>query len=439
MNDEYLDVEKVDIPEKENVEYEPKYVSRDIQSVPDYLRVITDILSDRYFISKWNVKITNFENLFTNPDGIPLNDLLRHGIFFRGESMHHDYQLPGLFRSIELIEHEDNLVNDNITNSASELENKTMFDKLTLMQHYGSSTRILDITSNALIALYFAVSGDLNEDGFIYLISGYKGENFKDNIEIKTPDMEEVIVKSVLSRLSFKSKKLLSYLFSNSKDEYKDIKIKFEELKKQPLTFDYNILEIEKTINHLYLLVEEELNVSNVTIPISYLFGYDIVQPYQIDNRVARQSSLFMIFGLQDFLSAKKELIRVLNEDTKLKKLKEKEKEAEENQSVEIGGEADQIRYQIKQLEKQLFKETYERIIQGNISHQIYNLGIMYSKGPSANVARVKIKSSYKKQILDELNMLGINGGTVYPDMTNKIKYIKQKYNYVEFSSDDLN
>lgn len=439
MNDEYLDVEKVDIPEKENVEYEPKYVSRDIQSVPDYLRVITDILSDRYFISKWNVKITNFENLFTNPDGIPLNDLLRHGIFFRGESMHHDYQLPGLFRSIELIEHEDNLVNDNITNSASELENKTMFDKLTLMQHYGSSTRILDITSNALIALYFAVSGDLNEDGFVYLISGYKGENFKDNIEIKTPDMEEVIVKSVLSRLSFKSKKLLSYLFSNSKDEYKDIKIKFEELKKQPLTFDYNILEIEKTINHLYLLVEEELNVSNVTIPISYLFGYDIVQPYQIDNRVARQSSLFMIFGLQDFLSAKKELIRVLNEDTKLKKLKEKEKEAEENQSVEIGGEADQIRYQIKQLEKQLFKETYERIIQGNISHQIYNLGIMYSKGPSANVARVKIKSSYKKQILDELNMLGINGGTVYPDMTNKIKYIKQKYNYVEFSSDDLN
>lgn len=437
MNDEYLDVEKVDIPEKENVEYEPKYVSRDIQSVPDYLRVITDILSDRYFISKWNVKITNFENLFTNPDGIPLNDLLRHGIFFRGESMHHDYQLPGLFRSIELIEHEDNLVNDNITNSASELENKTMFDKLTLMQHYGSSTRILDITSNALIALYFAVSGDLNEDGFVYLISGYKGENFKDNIEIKTPDMEEVIVKSVLSRLSFKSKKLLSYLFSNSKDEYKDIKIKFEELKKQPLTFDYNILEIEKTINHLYLLVEEELNVSNVTIPISYLFGYDIVQPYQIDNRVARQSSLFMIFGLQDFLSAKKELIRVLNEDTKLKKLKEKE--AEENQSVEIGGEADQIRYQIKQLEKQLFKETYERIIQGNISHQIYNLGIMYSKGPSANVARVKIKSSYKKQILDELNMLGINGGTVYPDMTNKIKYIKQKYNYVEFSSDDLN
>lgn len=437
MNDEYLDVEKVDIPGKENVEYEPKYVSRDIQSVPDYLRVITDILSDRYFISKWNVKITNFENLFTNPDGIPLNDLLRHGIFFRGESMHHDYQLPGLFRSIELIEHEDNLVNDNITNSASELENKTMFDKLTLMQHYGSSTRILDITSNALIALYFAVSGDLNEDGFVYLISGYKGENFKDNIEIKTPDMEEVIVKSVLSRLSFKSKKLLSYLFSNSKDEYKDIKIKFEELKKQPLTFDYNILEIEKTINHLYLLVEEELNVSNVTIPISYLFGYDIVQPYQIDNRVARQSSLFMIFGLQDFLSAKKELIRVLNEDTKLKKLKEKE--AEENQSVEIGGEADQIRYQIKQLEKQLFKETYERIIQGNISHQIYNLGIMYSKGPSANVARVKIKSSYKKQILDELNMLGINGGTVYPDMTNKIKYIKQKYNYVEFSSDDLN
>ena len=39
------------------------------------------------------------------------------------------------------------------------------------MQHYGLPTRILDITANTLVALYFAVSENEDKDGVVYLFN----------------------------------------------------------------------------------------------------------------------------------------------------------------------------------------------------------------------------------------------------------------------------
>ncbi len=48
---------------------------------------------------------------------------------------------------------------------------KTALEKVIVMQHYGLKTRLLDITTNPLVALYFACCSESGKDGVVY--SGY--------------------------------------------------------------------------------------------------------------------------------------------------------------------------------------------------------------------------------------------------------------------------
>ena len=49
-------------------------------------------------------------------------------------------------------------------------------DVLTLLQHFGGRTRLLDITSDALVALYFATLTDLGKNGVVFAIPVMRSE-----------------------------------------------------------------------------------------------------------------------------------------------------------------------------------------------------------------------------------------------------------------------
>lgn len=87
-----------------------------------------------------------------------------HTLFFRGHANTEYTALPSIFRGIPASEtgekyifKEEQLFQNMIMHCPDDfITCVSAFDFLTKMQHYGLPTRLLDITSNPLVALYFA-------------------------------------------------------------------------------------------------------------------------------------------------------------------------------------------------------------------------------------------------------------------------------------------
>jgi len=114
-------------------------------------------------------------------------------IFFRG---HEDYRFelsPGIYRKPGWIKNESAMFHELKIKCPTEfLSARFVFDSLVKMQHYSLPTRLLDLTTNPLVALYFACLGSESDDGEVVAIKVPKSE-------IKYNDSDTV---SLLSNLA---------------------------------------------------------------------------------------------------------------------------------------------------------------------------------------------------------------------------------------------
>lgn len=89
--------------------------------------------------------------------------------FFRGHSDKEWRLLPSIYRRL-MLNFEEQLIDEFIRRRPDEFfESDGLFNIISKMQHYGLHTRLLDVTENPAIALYFACCDEFEKDGELFL------------------------------------------------------------------------------------------------------------------------------------------------------------------------------------------------------------------------------------------------------------------------------
>jgi hypothetical protein len=197
-------------------------------------------------------------------------------VFYRGHSNKNKYKLePSLFRKDDdgnylYLENEHILYRELIvSNSADFQSDEYTLDKLVRMQHYSLPTRLLDITSNPLIALYFACKSALDDDGEVILLS-------MERSEIKYFDSDVASCISNLARLPKKEK--------------------------DNIDLDDKKFNDQTSVKRLVHFIREEKPYFEPKIIPDDLSKVFCVKGKQSNDRISSQSGAFLLYGLDAVL-----------------------------------------------------------------------------------------------------------------------------------------
>ena len=142
-----------------------------------------------------------------------------HSLFYRGQANidYMDRLAAGIYRVTE--KHDEHYYfHEMQVRCPSIFSNMKNINKLTYMQHYGCPTRLLDITSNPLVALYFACCGHQNEKNGIVFVFGTRSDEIlyeeSDRVqmlskfcELKQNEQEQLMIRSYINLISGSFKK----------------------------------------------------------------------------------------------------------------------------------------------------------------------------------------------------------------------------------------
>ncbi|MBW8383838.1 MAG: FRG domain-containing protein [Youngiibacter sp.] len=224
-----------------------------------------------YVKSKVNINIiTSFEKFSKAMNDI---DSSKQTFYYRGHSDSNYLLLPSLMRNREWLEHEHDMYNELIIECSRDFSHcVTHLDFLVHMQHYGLPTRLVDITRNPLVALYFACENN----------NGKKGEVIVFNVvreKIKYPGSDTATVLASLP------------LFR------KEIKDKFSALASDPII---NQVVFNQELERLLHEIKLEKPAFKDEIHKTDILDCFFVLSEKRNNRIIKQDGAFIICGLFD-------------------------------------------------------------------------------------------------------------------------------------------
>ena len=291
-----------------------------IESNQNYKRV------GKVIYDKTKVEIASIKTISSYLNEIrKLNSNHSANNFYRGQANFEWKLMPSIFRYPKILKYENQIIEEMIRFFPNDLVDSSRIETLTKLQHYGLPTRLIDLTENPLIALYFACEDEnyLTEDGRIFY--------FSPSVEnIKFSNSNTVRILSNISRMDFN--------FGYS-------------------TFNTNLEQKDKFLDFIR---SENLSFRDIKKP-EVLQSHCFVRANFNNDRIKNQNGSFMIVGTGNI-----------------------------NKNIEL--------------------EINDNALINNKPHLLL------------------IDSKSKENIKDELDKMGINEATVYPEIYKVTDYIKKKY-----------
>jgi hypothetical protein len=136
----------------------------------DSLRIRLEKISEHTFIYKTKIDSKDALKLFIEKASEHKSDEVV--TFYRGQS-NSDWKLtPSIARNQQQLVREDEMFYEILSLRPNDFANEsTDYEKLITMQHYGLPTRLLDLTRNPLMSLYFACNTNDENDGVIQVFN----------------------------------------------------------------------------------------------------------------------------------------------------------------------------------------------------------------------------------------------------------------------------
>lgn len=190
-------------------------------------------------------------------------------LFYRGHSDKLRYKLqPSLHREQAHIDNEAVMFRELLISNPSDFSDDiSVLDKLVRMQHHSLPTRLLDISSNPLMALYFACKSHPDRTGQIVVFRVKKGD-------LRFFDSDTASCIANLSRLGKEDKAALD--FSLKKEEFN------------------RSLPVAKLLH----FIREEKPYFLEKIEPDHLRSIICVKSRMNNTRILSQSGAFLLFGL---------------------------------------------------------------------------------------------------------------------------------------------
>ena len=218
-----------------------------------------------------------------------VNDLNRDSIvlYFRGESRSSWDLRPSVMREHRLRLVEGEMLNDLMTRQPETFNGLgSTLAHWVLAQHHGLKTRLLDVTRNPLVGLYYACTdeaGKLDEEdtGLLHVFGVPKSL-------IKPFNSDTVSVIANFAKLSRGEQNLL--LGKDGSYEKEDV---------FPHT-GYRAEMYDKAKDHLYYIIRQERPNFRERIDARDLFRVFVVEPQQMFERIRAQSGAFLISAFHE-------------------------------------------------------------------------------------------------------------------------------------------